>query len=606
MRNNESPAIVVVNDDITQLNILAGLLRKRGYRVQTYENPVPALDEMKPDAVPDLIVTDIYMPEIDGWRFCRLLRSPEFQHLNKVPIIVVSATYAGEEAQRITADLGAEAFLPSPVDGEQFLNTADAVLQNLKSPSLPRVLVVDDSRSLAGLLQNTLTEYGYHVDIALNISQAREMIKDRSYEIAILDYNLPDGNGDCLLECFRDSNLGTACIMMTANSSPGLAVTWIRAGAAAYLQKPFDLEYLVELCGRTRREHALLRVEKLLEKRTIALAESEEKYRTLVNTSTEGIQLSDLEGRITFSNPAHHRIQGYPENELIGKYIWDMASEESEKARTKEYYKMLIKEQPQPEPFYSLDKTNNGRLIHTQVNWDYIRDSEGKLTGIIGVISDITNSKQAEEAIKNLLQEKEFLLKEVHHRIGNNMCTIIGLLTLQSETLVNNPDAKMALIEAQNRVQSMLVLYNKLFLSSDFQNVSTRQYFETLIEEIIKNFTNKDIVSVMYHIEDVMLGSKLIFDLGIIINELITNTMKHAFVGKESGKIIASLSVGEEHAVMTIQNDGTELPESVSFENPSSGFGFKLVSLLVNQLDGSIEIERGEGTKFIIKFNIET
>ena len=213
--------------------------------------------------------------------------------------------------------------------------------------------------------------------------------------------------------------------------------------------------------------------------------------------------------------------------------------------------------------------------------------------------------KQAEEKIKSLLQEKELLLKEVHHRIRNNMSTIMGLLSLQSGTL-NNSEAKMALKEAQNRVQSMLVLYDKLFLSSDFQNVSTKQYFETLIDEIIKNFSNSNIVSVKYEIEDVMLSAKTIFDLGIIINELITNTMKHAFVGKEQGKISASLSADEGHATITIQDDGIELPESVSFENPAAGFGFKLVSMLVNQLDGSIQIDRGNGTKFTIKFNIET
>ncbi len=103
-----------------------------------------------------------------------------------------------------------------------------------------------------------------------------------------------------------------------------------------------------------------------------------------------------------------------------------------------------------------------------------------------------------------------------------------------------------------------------------------------------------------------MLSAKTIFNLGIIINELTTNTMKHAFVGKEQGKISASLSIDEGQAIMTIQDDGIELPESVSFENPAAGFGFKLVSMLINQLDGSIQIERGNGTKFTIKFNIET
>ncbi len=253
------------------------------------------------------------------------------------------------------------------------------------------------------------------------------------------------------------------------------------------------------------------------------------------------------------------------------------------------------------------------RMKHKNGNWVWVLDrgkvatwiEDGKPLLVSGTHQDITERKQSEEQIKSLLQEKELLLKEVHHRIRNNMSTIKGLLSLQSGTL-NNPEAKLALKDAQNRVESMLVLYDKLFLSSDFQNVSTRQYFETLIDEIIKNFTNNDIVRVTYEIEDVMLGAKTIFDLGIIINELITNTMKHAFVGKEQGKISASLTVDEGHATIAIQDDGIELPESVSFENPAAGFGFKLVSMLVKQLDGNIQIERGNGTKFTIKFNIES
>ena len=219
---------------------------------------------------------------------------------------------------------------------------------------------------------------------------------------------------------------------------------------------------------------------------------------------------------------------------------------------------------------------------------------------------EITERQQAESHIKTLLQEKDLLLKEVHHRIRNNMSTIKSLLKLQSSTLVNNPDAVNALKEAENRVQSMLVLYDKLFLTTDYVNISGKKYFETLIDEVIQNFSLKKIVYVEYDFEDVMLDGKTVFNLGIIVNELITNTMKHAFVGKEQGKINVSLSVDEGHANMTIQDDGTDLPESVSFENPSNGFGFKLVSMLVSQLDGSIQIERGEGTKFTIKFNIET
>jgi PAS domain S-box-containing protein len=136
---------------------------------------------------------------------------------------------------------------------------------------------------------------------------------------------------------------------------------------------------------------------------------SEDKFQILVNTTSQGIQLTNLEGKIIFSNPAHHKIQGYPEGELIGKYVWEMPDEESEKIKTKSYYEMLIEDQPKPTPYFSLDRTKDGRLINIQVYWNYLRDKEGKLTGIISVISDITERKQIEEALK----ESEMNLKRV-------------------------------------------------------------------------------------------------------------------------------------------------------------------------------------------------
>ncbi len=259
--------------------------------------------------------------------------------------------------------------------------------------------------------------------------------------------------------------------------------------------------------------------------------------------------------------------------------------------------------EPFDEELQIVTAKGNERWIRAMGNG---RFKENKCVGLFGTFQEITQRKQAKEAIKNLLHEKELLLKEVHHRIRNNMSTIKALLILQSDALVNNPEAVNALKEAENRVQSMLVLYDKLFLTSDYENVSTKKYFETLIDEVIQNFSLKQMVNVAYDIEDAMLDVKTVFNLGIIVNELITNSIKHAFIVKESGKINVSLSVDQGHVVFTIQDDGTELPESISFENPSNGFGFKLVSMLVKQLDGNIQIEQGNGTKFTIKFNIET
>ena len=119
------PAAIVVNDDPTQLAILAGLLVKAGIEAHAFAEAEAALITMDPARPPDLIVTDLYMPGIDGWRFCRLLRSPEYAAYNEIPILVVSATFAGDHPARIAADIGADAFLPSPVDGRAFVSQVD-------------------------------------------------------------------------------------------------------------------------------------------------------------------------------------------------------------------------------------------------------------------------------------------------------------------------------------------------------------------------------------------------------------------------------------------------------------------------------------------------
>ena len=128
IHGNLKPYAVVVNDDATQLNVLAGLVRKAGLDPLVFDGAEKALLEMDRDHPPALVVTDVHMPGIDGWRFCRLLRSPEYTAFNHIPILVVSAIFAGEEPNRIAADLGAEAFLPSPVDGRRFVGLVREIL----------------------------------------------------------------------------------------------------------------------------------------------------------------------------------------------------------------------------------------------------------------------------------------------------------------------------------------------------------------------------------------------------------------------------------------------------------------------------------------------
>ena len=127
----------------------------------------------------------------------------------------------------------------------------------------------------------------------------------------------------------------------------------------------------------------------------MALRESEEKYRKLVDMAPYGIQLTDSEGKIVFSNPAHHRIQGYADGELVGKYIWDLMADERHREKAKSYYERILREHPVPEVYFNRDKSKDGREIDVQVNWDYTYGAKGEIDGVISIISDITAQVEA-------------------------------------------------------------------------------------------------------------------------------------------------------------------------------------------------------------------
>jgi len=215
---------------------------------------------------------------------------------------------------------------------------------------------------------------------------------------------------------------------------------------------------------------------------------------------------------------------------------------------------------------------------------------------------DITDRKNAEDEIKKLLHEKEIILKEVHHRIKNNMNTIIGLFSLQAEM---EKDKKIvdALNDAKSRVQVMMIIYEKLYSSPDTQGISINKYLTVLTDEIISNFPNCEKIQTKMYIDDFVLEAQQLIPIAIIINELITNMMKYAFNDCESGTIILTAALTDNHVIMSIQDDGAGLPESVNFEN-SPGFGMQLVGMLTEQIEGNIRIERGEGTKFILELDL--
>ncbi|MBN1498848.1 MAG: PAS domain S-box protein [Spirochaetes bacterium] len=236
------------------------------------------------------------------------------------------------------------------------------------------------------------------------------------------------------------------------------------------------------------------------------------------------------------------------------------------------------------------------------VRCETVTDSEGKITGVWGAAQDITKRKMDEQQIKLLLSQKELLLKEVHHRIKNNITSIEALLLLQYASN-NNAEIRTALSEAVSRVQSIRVLYDKLLINTDYQEISVKTYIESLVQSLTDIFEEKEKIKITTHISDFNLTSKKIMPVGIIINELLTNIFKYAFVGRECGEVLIKLLKAGNEAELTITDNGNGMDTGDKDEKPS-GFGLTMVKMMTDQLQGSFNMQNNNGMKSILKFTV--
>ena len=176
------------------------------------------------------------------------------------------------------------------------------------------------------------------------------------------------------------------------------------------------------------------------------LQESEKGYRKLVTTAPYGIQLTDTEGKIIFSNPAHHKIHGYSDGELIGRYVWELVADEDRRQNARAYYRKIIEAHPEPEVYLSRNKTRDGREIDVQINWDYIHDAKDEIEGIISIISDITHQTRLEEEIRKAQRMESIgtLAGGIAHDFNNILASIIGFTELALDEAPRTRSSKTA------------------------------------------------------------------------------------------------------------------------------------------------------------------
>lgn len=221
------------------------------------------------------------------------------------------------------------------------------------------------------------------------------------------------------------------------------------------------------------------------------------------------------------------------------------------------------------------------------------------------IVHDITDKKISEEQIKQSLQEKEILLKEVHHRVKNNLQVISSILNLQSH-YIKDPTALETLKEIQNRIKSMALIHENLYQNKDLSQLNFGDYIANLVQNLVYTYNSgKKVVDIQLELENVFLNLDYSIPCGLIINELISNSLKHAFVDDFNGIIKVIFKKSGEVVHLEIIDNGVGFDSAIDFRNTDS-LGLQLVMALVDQINGTIEQDTGkEGTKYLVKFKYE-
>ena len=327
-----------------------------------------------------------------------------------------------------------------------------------------------------------------------------------------------------------------------------------------------------------------------------ALSESEAKFRTLSETVACAILLYQDDG-LFYINPMTERITGYSRGELLHKQVWDICHPEfKEMVKSHVQSRQLREMVPGRFEFKIITKNGEERWLDFT---DGALEYSGRMAGF-GSAFDITERKRAEEQITLALREKVVLLKEVHHRVKNNLQVITSLLNLQAQRAKNQEVLEMFL-ESKNRIKSMALIHEKLYRSADLARVDFGEYVRNLAENLLQSYDARKI-ALRIDIEGMYLGVDAAIPIGLIINELVSNSLKHGFVDGRPGEIsIEMISTARDTYRLRVGDNGVGLPEDIAIPKTES-LGLQLIVSLTEQLNGRMEVARNGGTSFVIEF----
>jgi len=331
--------------------------------------------------------------------------------------------------------------------------------------------------------------------------------------------------------------------------------------------------------------------------------QAEAKFRGLLESAPDGIVVVDRGGKIVIVNSQTERIFGYPRDELIDKPIELLVPTRYHEDHV--FHRNGYFANPKTRPMGSAAMSLTGRRFDgtefpVEISLSPIHTEEGLL--VTAAVRDISERKIVENKLRTSLEEKEVLLKEVHHRVKNNLQIVSSMLSLQMDQ-INDTLALGLFKESQSRVRSIALFHEKLYQSKDLAHIDIAEYLKGLAHGLLATYgVSADDIVLSIEAENVPLDVDAAICCGLIVNELLSNSLKHAFRGGRKGMVGVLLCREGSDVLLEVEDDGVGFPNSVDFRSPTT-LGLKLVCILTEQIRGTIELKPGtEGTRFIVRF----
>ncbi|MFO7447173.1 MAG: PAS domain S-box protein [Ignavibacteriaceae bacterium] len=374
-----------------------------------------------------------------------------------------------------------------------------------------------------------------------------------------------------------------------------------RAALAIDNARLYNESFKLNLKLEERVEELQVEIEERIKARKELIA-SEERFRQLAENIKSIFYISEPNsGKIIYLSPAFEEIWGIPAGE-----IYDNPAKRFEMIHPNDRRRInnLLTSR-----FTSKEFDEEFRIIRPdgEVRWIHsksfpIKNEAGEVYRIVGISEDITSRKNSEEQIKQSLKEKDILLREIHHRVKNNLQIISSLLSLQTSSIKDDKDMEI-FVESQNRIRSMALVHEKLYQRRDLAGINLKEYIKELTDILKDTYTHKaQMINFNLDVQNILLNIDMSIGLGLIINELISNSFKHAFPDDRKGVVTIIIKTNRDNTLnVKVADNGIGFPENIDFQNTES-LGLQLVSTIVEQHWGKIELHRKGGTQFKIVF----